>query len=333
MRNKGFALLQVLIVFAILSAIAASMLYEQRIQIERASQNLFLSQSAAYFDSTEALAKVILKLDQELTDIDHLSEQWNLIQGEIPLAMILQTNVEGTISAEINDLQGRFNINWLSLSHENRQQSLVAFKRLLTLIELDIVIADELYNWFDESSGAEYEYLQNQPSYMPSFAAMSDVSELLLLNSVDSNALETLRPYVSALPWYTELNLNTAPVEVIQTIADYIDEPTALGLVDERAEEGITSPDVLLSYPVFQQNEGRPLLLNALTVSSHWFELFVETRIDNRALRQASLLQRTEADVEIVGRNRSAMAANRVPGDEVKATTSDSQLVANATNE
>lgn len=330
MRNRGFALLQVLIVFALLTVIAVSMLYDQRVQIERASQNLFISQSNAFLDSTEALARVVLTLDQQMTEVDHLNEEWNLIQGEFPLAMILQIDVEGSISAEINDLQGRFNINWLAVENESRERALAAFNRLLTLIELETEIADELFNWFDENSGAEYEYLQNTPSYMPSFTALADTSELMLLNTVNNETYATLFPYISALPWQSELNINTAPIEVIQSIAEFIDEPTAQRLLDERSEAGLADTQAFLEYPIFKQNEDTPRLIESLSVTSHWFTLYTEIRLGNRTLKQASLLQRDEQGVIIVGRNRTADAPNQVPGDSAKSGAADPETNENS---
>ncbi|MEX2320915.1 MAG: hypothetical protein WD668_06150, partial [Saccharospirillum sp.] len=74
--ERGFALIQVLLVFAMLAIIVARLQYEQRIQIERTYQSLFLSQAQAYIDSAEDIARVGLVLDVKDNETDHLGELW-----------------------------------------------------------------------------------------------------------------------------------------------------------------------------------------------------------------------------------------------------------------
>jgi len=312
--ERGFALIQVLLVFAMLAIIVTHLQYEQRVQIERAYQSLFLSQAQTYIDSAEDIARVGLALDRRDNQTDHLEELWNRPQVSFPVD-------QGVISLEMNDLQGRFNLNALHPGSGNHEAAETAFRRLLLTLQLDESIADELSDWFDEASGAEFEYGDQEPSYTPSFQPMADSSELLLLKAVGRDVMETLAPYVAALPVDAELNINTAPAEVLMTIAPFLSEADAESFVAKRTEDPYETVDTLLSQPVFRTQEEEPeavLLNERLTVSSDWFSLFTEVTLGGRTLTQISHILRDDDSTRVVLRSQAATEANRTPGDPTK---------------
>ncbi|MHA7878262.1 MAG: type II secretion system minor pseudopilin GspK [Saccharospirillum sp.] len=309
-RESGFALIQVLLVFAILAVVVSRLQYEQRIQVERAYQSLFISQSQSYIDSAEAIARVGLTLDLEQTQTDHFYQDWNQPIGPLPLE-------EGLISLELNDLQGRFNLNWLHPESGFRDGARDGLKRLLIELGLDSALADELYNWFDEDSGAEFNYGDQVPGYTPSFQPMADVSELRLLKSADNAVLDTLRPYISALPADSALNINTAAPEVLMTLASFIGLDDARGFVDDRGEAGYDSVEALTGQPLFQEAEA-PMLIDNLDIRSYWFDLFTEVQVGERNLTQHSRLFRdTLEGVLVTQRSQAQATPNRAAGDPI----------------
>ncbi|MBU2863286.1 type II secretion system minor pseudopilin GspK [Reinekea forsetii] len=316
--QRGIALLQVLLIFALLSIVAVNLQLGQRLNIERAQQSLFYSQATTLLDSAEAIAKVGLTLDAQNSKTDHLYELWNVSEGIFPL-----TEPKGILETELNDLQGRFNLNWMSMQSANREGALIAFKRLLSLVGANAEIADELNMWFDQDSGADYFYLDKIPTYAPSYYPLADISELRLLNAIDVEQYDKLAPYISALPPESALNVNTAPIEVLQSIATFIDQDTANQMVTDRGESGFKNVDDFKKYPVFTINQDKSLNISELSVSSQWFELYTSVTIEDRTLTQQSLLSRNNQQVIVVARNRSAQAANRAPGDPIKSGSSN----------
>lgn len=312
-KQKGIALLQVLLIFALLSIVAVNLQLNQRLNIERALQSLFYSQATVMLDSAEDIAKVGLVLDEQNSQTDHLYELWNVSEGVFPL-----TEPKGLLETELNDLQGRFNVNWLAMESTFRESALIGLKQLLTIIGSNPEIADELYMWFDQDSGAEYLYLDKAPTYSPSFQPMADITELNLLNAVEPETYKEIAPYLSALPVDSALNINTAPVEILQSVAPFIDLDTANKMIADRGEVGFKSIEDFKKYPVFTINQDKSVNIPELTVSSQWFELYTSVTIDDKTLTQASLLSRFNQDVVIVMRNRSANHANRIPGDPIK---------------
>ena len=317
-REQGYVLLQVMFVFAILMVIVAQVQYQQRIQVERTRHVLFLSQAQAYAESAEAIAEVGLSLDAQSSSTDHLNELWNKPYANFPL------DEGGQVKVEINDLQGRFNLNWLSMDSEYRSGALQAFDKLLLLIGADESISQELYQWFDADTGADYFYADVQPSYAPSYTAMADVTELLLLKSVDQEQFDLLSPWVSALPADSALNINTAPSEVIQTIAGYIGQDIADKAVSARDDAaGFDAVTDFLNQDVFKENEQSGIYLSELSVTSDWFELYTEITLGEDTLSQRSVIHRdADGGLTVTLRDRSATEANRLPDDPVKPATS-----------
>ena len=287
--QKGFVLLQVMLIFAILVVLIAQFQYKLNLQIKRTGQSLFLSQAQVYIDGTIDFAKIGLALDAEDNKTDHLYEVWNqFVSNPVPDGPV--------IDGKLNDLQGRFNLNWLSTDAKERAQALKGFKRLLTLLDINEAdrIATELYQWFDKDSGIDYDYAEETLPYAPSFHTMADVSELMLLKSVDKEQYDKLLPYVSALPADSELNINTAPEEVIMSIASFINKDFADQAIKDRGEKGFSSVSDFNNRDIFKDNKSAGIYIPNLTVSSHWFDLFIAVKGDGREITQRTVLYRDD---------------------------------------
>jgi general secretion pathway protein K len=319
-KQNGFILLQVMLIFAILMVIVAQTQYKQRIQIQRTLNTLFLSQAQAYAESAEAIAQVGLTLDIENSETDHLYELWNTSEGMFPL------DDGGLIEIELNDLQGRFNVNWLSPSSGFRDGGLKSFKKLLALIEGDIEVADELFQWFDQDSGVDFYYSDELPSYAPSYHEMVDTSELLLLKSVDQSQLKIISPYLTALPSDSKLNINTAPIEIIQSVANFINDDMANQAVTDRGEEGFSAVTDFMNLDVFKENEESGIFIpsTSLSVTSEWFELYTAVTLNEKTLTQRSVVHRNEqGNTTLTLRDRTATSPSRIPNDPVKGLEAD----------
>lgn len=309
----GYVLLQVMFVFAILVLIVAQIQYQQRLQIQRTSTAMLRSQAQVYAESAEAIAQAGLNLDSQTSTIDHLYELWNSPGTVFPLPE------GGLVELELNDLQGRFNLNWLSAQNERRAASRSAFAKLLTLLDADPAVAEELYQWFDADSGADYYYADEDPSYAPSYTAMADLSELLLLKSVAFADYQALAPYLAALPADSGLNINTAPAEILQVIANNLSADWAADAVSRRGESGYRSVTDFLNDDIFQSADQSGLLLDNLGVTSQWFELFTAVSMDETRLTQRVVIYRDEfGRTTITLRDQAATEANRIPDDPAK---------------
>jgi general secretion pathway protein K len=115
------------------------------------------------------------------------------------------------------------------------------FRRLLSILGLPVPLAYTLADWIDADGlpqpqgGAEDEYyLALDPPYLTANRPLIDVAELALVSGFDNGVLSRLRPYVTALPGTTAVNVNTAPPEVLAAVIDGLDLGTAQAIVGQR---------------------------------------------------------------------------------------------------
>jgi general secretion pathway protein K len=122
------------------------------------------------------------------------------------------------LSANVEDMQGRFNIN--NLVDGNGVADPIAretFERLLTLLGMETRWAALITDWIDRDNqptfpdGAEdSNYLSQTPPYRTPNMPVTSISELLALPGFGRDNYQKLRPYIAALPPGTTLNVCTA---------------------------------------------------------------------------------------------------------------------------
>jgi general secretion pathway protein K len=113
---------------------------------------------------------------------------------------------------------------------------------LLTLLDLPDTLADALADWIDVDSeprpqhGAEDEYYSVlNPSYLTANRLLTDVAELARIRGFNRDIRARLRPFVTALPSFTTVNVNTAPPEVLAAIVEGLGIGNARTLTLQRA--------------------------------------------------------------------------------------------------
>lgn len=92
------------------------------------------------------------------------------------------------------------------------------FKTLLKELKLPETLMDSLIAWIDENGQQQDDltYLAKDPPYRSAHRRMIDVNELFRVKDFTPEIVEKLRPYVTALPANTPLNVNTAPENLLE---------------------------------------------------------------------------------------------------------------------
>ena len=178
--------------------------------------------------------RAVLSDDRSHSAVDHLGEPWALRLPPMPVD-------NGELAGHIEDMQGTFNLNNLVSDGRIDLAQLERFKRLLDVLDLPPELAVALADWLDGDSvvqplgGAEDAYyLSLDPPYLAANRPLVDIEELALVRGFDAPVLSRLRPYVSALPATTALNVNTASAEVLAAVIDGLDLAAARDLVAQR---------------------------------------------------------------------------------------------------
>ena len=317
-RQRGVALITVLLVVAIVTVVSGAMVARQQLSIRASSNQLQARQAWHYALGGEALAQTILARDLKggepgAAAIDHLLEPW---AQPLPAFEIDQ----GEILVRIEDLAGRFNLNDLLRDQQPNPAAVEQFRRLLLRLQISAPYAERLLDWIDPDQqpsgelGAEDNvYLGLDTPYRSAGRRLHDLSELRLLLDMREEDFQRLAPYVVALPPNVPLNVNTASAMVLSSLSDNVSLGAAESLVELRRAVPFRNSAAFLAQPALA---GTTLQGTALAVGSQFFQATSEVRLGDRRLALVSLLQREQdGSVRVLARNLGQPARQTLPSD------------------
>lgn len=306
--QRGVALITALLVVALATTAAVSMVTRQQLDMRRTGNLLHSEQAWMYALGAESWAKAVLARDAKDTIVDTLSEDW---ATQLPASLV----EGGSVLGRVIDLQSRFNLNNVyskGVANEKgtvNEEALKQYKRLLRVLGIDEELADPLVDWIDENietrfpGGAEDDtYLGKRPAYRAANRPLNDATELGLIQGYTPEILAKLLPHVIALPESTALNLNTASATVLRSLADNMSDTDGAALVEARGKNGFESADKFLQEPALA---GMTINPSSISVQSKWFLLISEARIGQARARLATVIQRNEGKTLVIGRKRT----------------------------
>ena len=287
--EEGVALISVLLIVAVLTAVVYQLLGRHSLSVAQSRNSLGFDQALSYALGAETLARQALYEDfsESGPGIDTLEEPW---AQAIPPFEIEQ---EGFLEIQARDLNRCFNLNALA-GEEGQQQHLKRFKTLLTTIGIPETLADALRDWMDKDEavygfGAEdSEYLLREPAYRTANGPLAHLSELSLLRGMEPEYLELLAEHVCVLPVQSlEINVNTASLPLIAAVAGNPNpDPVAVRTMAESVREFAEVDRFLAEFPDFAP------AADVLDVTSSWFEVQVRAQVGDSTAVLTSLLHR-----------------------------------------
>ena len=228
--QTGIALITVMLVLAVVTVALVSMSSDRQMDIRRTENQLRSIQAWEYVYGVESWAINQLKIDADNNKYDDLNDSWSKPLGIKPIP-------EGTIKADIVDLQGRINLNNLLLDGIASDEDVQRLKRLLTNLKINTDLVDVMLDWTDAnmtistSKSAEDEtYAKLKPPYRTANVPFVEVSELLRLKGMTLKNYKILLPYIYVADKRQAININTASVVVLQTLAADITKDQAESL-------------------------------------------------------------------------------------------------------
>ncbi|MBE0484235.1 MAG: type II secretion system minor pseudopilin GspK [Bacterioplanes sp.] len=303
--QSGLALITVLLIFALVSVMAIAMVQRQSQDIQRSANAFTMQQARAYTYAAEAAIKSGLYLSwSNDKNKDHINDEWAQ-----PRTFPLEP---GTARIEIQDAQGRFNLNSLHPSSANRTVQAQRFTNLLNLLGLDVDYAAMWSRWLDENSQEDNRYQagREQP-YRAAYQACQHVSEVLLLDGMDRESYQRLEPYISCLPFSSPLNVNTATAAVLAALDVNLTLADGQSIVDARGDKGFSTLDDFWSLSVIEPytrprdpNESNeeaakrpdPWEKTDFSIRSDYFEAFARIDLNDRVATLSALIHRRADD-------------------------------------
>ena len=237
--QRGVALLVAILIVALGTILAAAIAYENAMTFRRGAATFAFDQALLVQQGAEALAAYGLRLAQK-SDPQHTyaSQGWAQPVGPIEV-------VPGVmLIAQLEDLQGRFNLNNLVRQDGTPDPvQVAAFQQLLAMLGLEPKWADFMVDWIDRNispvtpDGAKDSvYMGQTPPYRTPNRYITSASELLALPGFGRDRYVALAPYVAALPFGMKLNVCTAKGPVLDAFLGHGDFSSDLeGLAKNRA--------------------------------------------------------------------------------------------------
>ena len=214
--QRGMAMLVAILLVTLGTIIAAAVAYESAMAARRSTSTFAFDEALLVDQGVEAFAAYGLRawFQQNSSgpngagDITP-AQPW--AQPLPPTEIVPGVMVEG----QLEDLQGRFNLNWLGLQFNNQPNPMAvkAFNQLLTKLQIEPKWTDMIVDWIDQNTtplpdGAEDSaYLGQNPPYLTANQFITSTSELLALPGFGRERFEKLAPYVSALPPASKFNI------------------------------------------------------------------------------------------------------------------------------
>ncbi|OCH14414.1 MULTISPECIES: type II secretion system minor pseudopilin GspK [unclassified Aliivibrio] len=312
-KQKGVALIVVLLLLAIMATIAAQMSERLFIQFHRAENQINHQQAYWYSIGVEALAKAGIEEAYKDGDTINLSQMWATEETTYPLDY-------GEALGSVRDKQACFNLNALSNIEPQTDPSQRPFlvKVWINLLEsVDVenylaeVIADSSWEFMDEddvvrsATGVEDSTYQSfKPAYLAPNGWIADVSELRAINGVTADVFMAVSPFVCAIPsanWY--LNVNTIQPEqakiLVALFSPNLSDSDAQEVLENRPFDGWDSVDDFLAESEISQVDEK-IKQEAkvyLSVDSQFFELDAQVLVEDSRVRVRSLLHSSDKKV------------------------------------
>jgi general secretion pathway protein K len=290
-RQRGVALITAILIMALVTTLTFSLEWDNSLDLRRTYVSMYREEAIQAAIGAESWVMGILRQDLEDSESDHLGEIWASELPVLPLGTE-GDSIQGEIYGQIEDLQGRFNINNLIRQNgEVDQPSLEQFQRLLIALGIDVRFAGIAADWIDADRDAGFPdgaedsiYSGYIPPYRTANQMLSSTSELAALEGIDKATLDTLLPHIVALPGRTTINANTATGPVLQSLDEEMSASDVERLISERQESGFA--DIENSFSQW------PAVRDQIADTSEYFQLKVIVRVDTVRITYFSLLER-----------------------------------------
>lgn len=307
-RQQGIALIYVLLIFLLITAVASEIVTSLWLHTEKNASYLSRTQAKQYALGAEQYVAWLLEQDflqdqKKQRMVDHNLELWR----------VTTTNYEveqGVIELQVEDQQGRFNINWL-LRPEAKTKGGSPYLAMLENLLAGMSVNPQL-------AGAVQQWLNRDQSPLSARTEMVSVSELMLVEGVTQEDVTRLLPFITAIPGRTKLNVNTAPVEIIRALHQNITEADAVMIKNGQGTSGLANAEELSQLVALS---GKEMLFNdglrqggLLAFNSHFFRARIKATYRDTTFYLTTLFHRNrEGRVEVVSRELGPMPAYNSP--------------------
>jgi general secretion pathway protein K len=295
-RQRGVVVIVALLIVALAASTAAYMLQQQDVAARQLEAARDYEQARWVLRGGTHWARAVLAEDARNSSSDHGRELW---ASGLPATDIEQ----GRISGAIHDQQGLFNLNNLARDGKSSERDVAALKRMLATLALRPDLAEAIADWIDADSapnprGAEdADYLRLPAPYRAANRPITALDDLLRVRGADEAVLARLRPFVTALPQRTPVNVNLAPPEVLAAVVEGLSLAEAQVLASNRSAAPFRDQDEFRARLPRHDLKARN---DEISVNSQFFVVEGRAQVGKADLWIRALLQRSGAGLPAI---------------------------------
>ncbi|MCW7555976.1 type II secretion system minor pseudopilin GspK [Endozoicomonas gorgoniicola] len=302
-QQQGVALLSIMLILTLMTLIVAEVTFSYRNQLRKTTGRQQLEQARWYALSAEELAIRVLK--QSFDDDDgviHLGQYWAKEGMVFPVE-------NGSISGEIRDSQGCFNVNAMNVADNTDGSTPLVVESFSYLLEQLGISASEainiswatrdwVYNGENYTQYGDDHYMSRPVPHLAGKTAMRDISEWRAVAGVSRGVALRVLPYLCATPSSElKVNVNTIPADQPELLTALYkgDLPVdqARNMLEQRPVNGWDTVDEFLSSSLLA-NYNSSNVRSLLTVNSSYFELRANSEFAGTRTGLHSLLRRND---------------------------------------
>jgi len=296
-RQRGAALLTAMVIVTLVATLASAMVWQQwrAVRVEAAERARL--QAAWILGGALDWARLILREDARAGTTDNLGEPWAVPLAEARLSTFLAADKDNTddapdafLSGAITDAQARYNLRNLVDEKSGKvvPAELAILQRLCATAGLSSDVAQRLADAMAAASTGS-----GDAPLMP-----QSVGQIFWLG-LDAETVQRLAPFVVVLPARTPVNINTAASEVVAASIGL-----ELGDAERLVQVRQRTPFKTLDEAKANLPQGMVLNEQQVSVSTRFFEIRGQLRMDDRVLQERSLVERRNNEVFTLRRER-----------------------------
>jgi general secretion pathway protein K len=316
-KERGAALLTVLLLVAVMAVIASTALERLALATRMTGNSGAIDQARAYADAGAQIARL------HIGDLVAMRPGRTSLQGGWlgkPQALPVPG---GIATARVTDGGNCFNLNSVVEGEDEtnlkvRPIGVMQFQALMQLLGIDAraaqQVAASLTDWIDTDSvpqpgGAEDEaYVRAPIPYRAANRFMIDPSELRVVNGVTPAIYDRVRPWVCALPTadLSPINVNTllpdqAPL-LAMLMPGQLSIDQARQLLARRPADGYGGTVEFWAIPKQQGAEPLAEVASQVKVATRWFDVDISVDVGGTQLVEKVLIDAQQTPARLVRR-------------------------------
>lgn len=305
--NKGTALVITLLVIATLTGLTVAFSEDSGTELSLAGYSKDGYRAYQIARSGVDIAQALLDKDED-RDMDSLSEDWALFDAD---SFPEELPEEFSLTARITDEDSKLNIN--SLKNEDGEideDKAEQLSRLFSVLGLSKSYVNSILDWVDgddieRMDGAESYYYQTlDPPYECFNDYFLTVGQVFMVKGVENIRQFGENPEKRLLDYITihsdgRININTASIEILQSLDDAIDASVAQSIIDYRSQESFSSVDDLGNVAAID-GELLKRIKEKVTVKSSHFTIEMKASCSEAVAHLRAVVVRAVEESELI---------------------------------